>query len=454
MIRLKIIITGVVLCLILSAGFAGAMDVEKLQKAIDAQGAKWSAGETWVTTLPEDQKANLYNLDFDIPDWVEPTKIDVPKDMPAHLDWSDMDGKDYMTSIKQQHPCGTCATFSTLGAVEALIKIAMDNEFIEPNLSEQSVFSCDGPLPYTFFHPNIYMKNNGASDETCFPYQCDYFGHRVECNERCEDWAARSWKTTDYKFMMWPSTEAIKAALQDGPVTAGFQVKADFENYTGGVYEATTTEIRGGHGVVILGYDDAGEYWICKNSWGPEWGEEGYFRHKWESGLLSFGYQSVDISVDVQTLCGNNQPPELASLTTLDGKSNIGVDDDLEVTFSFLDTQANLAGGELWYSIDGGEENRYELPLTMLTGTTSDSKEPASFTMVGPFSEGEHTLTLYVNDLCMAASAPLSFTFTVGDVPADDDDNGVDDDDADDDSPSPDSAGSDDDDDDEQGCGC
>ena len=451
MIRLKIIITFIAFCILLLAASAGAMDVEKLQKAINAQGAKWSAGDTWVTYLSEDEKANLYNLDFEVPDWVKPAKIDVPKDMSAHLDWRDMNGKNFMTSIKQQHPCGTCATFSTIGAVEALIKITLDNPFIEPDLSEQSVYSCDGPLPYTFFHPNIYLKNEGAADETCFPYDCQYFGHRVPCDDRCEDWAARSWKTTNYNFLMWPTTEQLKAALQDGPITGGFQVHADFESYTGGVYEPTSQQILGGHGIVILGYDDAGEYWICKNSWGLEWGEQGYFRYKWESGFLAFGYQSVDIEVDFQTLCGNNHPPKLSSLTTLDGDSNIGVEDDLQVTFTFEDTEANLAGGELWYSIDGGEEIRYDTPLTMLTGTTSENKEPATFILPGPFSEGEHTLSLYVNDLCLISSDHLSFSFTVGDAPVDDDDD--DNDDVDDDDSDP-AEQSDDDDDDNGGCGC
>lgn len=49
--------------------------------------------------------------------------------------------------------------------------------------------------------------------------------------------------------------------------------------YKSGVYRHVTGEQLGGHAVKIVGWgsDSEGDYWICANSWGVKWGEEGFF---------------------------------------------------------------------------------------------------------------------------------------------------------------------------------
>jgi len=431
------------LTLLLVASTAVALEIEDVQKAILAEGADWTAGETAVSGLSPEQAASLCNLAVIFPEEAAPYLYtpESGKDMPPHLDWSDIDGKNFMTPVKDQHPCGTCATFSSVGAFEALFKVAMDNPFIIPDFSEQQVYSCAGFFPYTFFHPLGVLKDEGASDETCFPYDCDAPGDRPPCEDRCEDWFNRSYKIDNYNMMMFPNPEQMKAALQAGPIVSGFQAYEDFQYYTGGVYEHVTGGLLGGHGVIVAGYDDAGQYWICKNSWGTEWGEDGWFKIKWGDGLLSFGYQSFSIDVSQNTLCGEDLPPMISDLALLNESTELLEGEALLIGFAYDDIDADLAGGELWYVIDQLPEARYAAPLTQLTGTSGISSEKEVLAIPGPFGPGEHTIVVYVKDLCGLSSNELVAVFQVeGEVPDDDDDSGDDD-------------SSDDDDDDNGFCG-
>jgi hypothetical protein len=38
-----------------------------------------------------------------------------------------------------------------------------------------------------------------------------------------------------------------------------------------------------GHAVQVVGYDNDGQFWLIKNSWGPNWGDKGFFRISYES---------------------------------------------------------------------------------------------------------------------------------------------------------------------------
>ncbi len=451
MMKRTLLVMVLMLILLMVAGSAGAVDVQQVQQALRNSGAQWTAGETSMSHLSAAEMAGYCNLQVDVPSGDEAFEEPMPvaADMPAHLDWRDINGQDFTTPIKQQHPCGTCATFSSIGATEALIKIALDNPFIIPDISEQAVYSCEGFMPYTFFHPLAYLKNSGGADDACMPYDCDTPTDRPPCEDQCDDWASRVFKIKSYKMMMWPSPEQIKTALQNGPIVAGFQVFEDFQAYTGGVYEHTTGKLLGGHGVVVVGYDDAEQYWICKNSWGTDWGEDGWFRIKWGTGFLQFGYQSFQIEVDAQQLCANDEPPTISELKLVN-EAEACLGEEPQITFGYADTHADVAGGELWYSIDGGAETRYPNPLVELTGTSSAGREPTVFTLPESLDSSAHTLTVYVKDLCGNPSNELSLTVN-GEDDDNDDDAASDDDGTDDDASADD--GDDDDDDNSGGCG-
>jgi len=74
----------------------------------------------------------------------------------------------------------------------------------------------------------------------------------------------------------------------------GFQVYKDFFNYKTGIYKKTSPfwDYAGGHAVKIVGWgnENGTNYWICANSWGETWGENGFFK-------IAFGQVGIDSDV-------------------------------------------------------------------------------------------------------------------------------------------------------------
>ena len=75
----------------------------------------------------------------------------------------------------------------------------------------------------------------------------------------------------------------MKGCLASGyPFIFGFTVYESFESaqvaQTGHVpLPQEGEQVLGGHAVCAVGYDDANQWFIARNSWGTGWGMQGYF---------------------------------------------------------------------------------------------------------------------------------------------------------------------------------
>lgn len=123
------------------------------------------------------------------------------------------------------------------------------------------------------------IVKQGVCSEDLWPYTIANFAEQPPRN--CYQVATQN-RAILYKRIVRDLNQ-MKACLASGdPFVFGFTVYESFESptvaSTGHAPMPTSGEtVLGGHAVLAVGYDDANQWFIVRNSWGPQWGMMGYF---------------------------------------------------------------------------------------------------------------------------------------------------------------------------------
>lgn len=255
--------------------------------------ADWSAQE-FEKSLLTFESSESAEADFFKSAFSEGVYEDVDTDTlkTRSMDWAGV----YTTPIKNQGYCGSCWAFSATEQIES-DSIRAGYSTTDDALSPQQIVSCNKGNGanafgcgggYTWSAYDYVKEAGGLSSNASYPYTSYWGDERFgTCDSEKEDFML---SVTQYHMIKGEHAMA-SYVLGKGPLSVCLDASR-WNTYQGGIVSKCGLEVD--HcvqvvGVNIDGDDEAPPYWIVRNSWGEDWGKDGYI---W----LEFGENMCDIT--------------------------------------------------------------------------------------------------------------------------------------------------------------
>jgi len=238
-----------------------------------------------------------------------------PEALPRDFDWSKRDGQNFLEPVMDQGDCGSCYAASSMRMLTARHKIRQNDTAAVP-------WSINFPLFCSEYNQGCsggyglltakWSRDVGLLPATCMPYNTGG-SCKLECDLKAM--GGKRFRADGHRYVgSWygnSSVQSIKEELyRRGPLVLGLEPTEDFMFYSAGIYKSPTASKplvhpgdreweRVDHAVLLVGWgEEAGKkYWRIQNSWGPQWGEEGFFRIAAE--VNEAGIESIAEAADV-----------------------------------------------------------------------------------------------------------------------------------------------------------
>jgi C1A family cysteine protease len=223
-------------------------------------------GYGWTHDLP-DRRDILYGAVYRVPPTLPPMA-----DLRSHC-----------SPVENQGALGSCTGNALAGALEFL---ELKDRVPFVNLSRLFIYYNERVIEHTTksdagaqLRDGIKtLVKQGVCSEKRWPYVISKFAAKPSAT--CYKEASQH-QITSYQRLQ--TLDEMRACLAEGfPFVFGFTVYESFESEevakTGAVCMPQPGErVVGGHAVLAVGYDDSQQRLIVRNSWGTDWGMQGYF---------------------------------------------------------------------------------------------------------------------------------------------------------------------------------
>ena len=205
-------------------------------------------------------------------------------------DWRKVDGRNFITPSQDQGVCQASTAFAITDAMNAKLRIDFHialsdpKQLLVPDLSAADVFYCGGGSCSD--GQDVETALGYAAVKGVVPaYNIPYKPTGQTCGRGPAELDLRVTKISTFGTHRWQST--MQDAIQSrGPLIAALRAYQDLKSYTGGVYRYNgTAPFLYMQTVSVIGFTPDG--WLCKNSWGPNWGTGGVF-------LIAYGECGID----------------------------------------------------------------------------------------------------------------------------------------------------------------
>jgi len=197
--------------------------------------------------------------------------------------------RDKASPAQSQKECGACWAFANAAAYEVEQRLWNGKSI---DVSEQQLVNCVPPTVMSGNNcegqwPEVaweYLTEHGAAQESKVPYRAGM--QSCDLSHEDADYKVARWSFVGDRDPRAPTDAEIKLALvSHGPVVATVRVTEAMQSYTSGVFdERDLGPIN--HAITIMGWDDGKGAWHVLNSWGTDWGEDGYIWIKYGTNRI------------------------------------------------------------------------------------------------------------------------------------------------------------------------